>query len=57
MTSMALRLFLCIATVFLPFAAAASDKPKVVTTFTIIADMARNVAGDAADVELSLIHI
>ncbi len=51
MTSMALRLFLCIATVFLPFAAAASDKPKVVTTFTIIADMARNVAGDAADVE------
>ncbi|WP_284759611.1 metal ABC transporter substrate-binding protein [Agrobacterium sp. fls2-241-TYG-188a] len=48
---MALRLFLCIATVFLPFAAAASDKPKVVTTFTIIADMARNVAGDAADVE------
>ncbi|QRM53167.1 metal ABC transporter substrate-binding protein [Sinorhizobium sp. BG8] len=26
-------------------------KPKVVTTFTIIADMARNVAGDAADVE------
>ncbi len=51
MTSMALRLFLCIATVFLPFAAAASDKPKVVTTFTIIADMARNVAGDAANVE------
>ncbi|KQQ60971.1 iron ABC transporter substrate-binding protein [Rhizobium sp. Leaf311] len=51
MTSMALRLFLCIATVFLPFAAAASYKPKVVTTFTIIADMARNVAGDAADVE------
>ncbi len=51
MTSTALRLFLCIATVFLPFAAAASDKPKVVTTFTIIADMARNVAGDAADVE------
>ncbi|WP_244475379.1 metal ABC transporter substrate-binding protein [Rhizobium sp. Leaf311] len=48
---MALRLFLCIATVFLPFAAAASYKPKVVTTFTIIADMARNVAGDAADVE------
>lgn len=35
------------------FAAAsqAAEKPKVVTTFTIIADMARNVAGDAADVE------
>lgn len=29
---------------------AAADKPKVVTTFTVIADMARNVAGDAADV-------
>lgn len=28
-----------------------SDKFKVVTTFTIIADMARNVAGDAAIVE------
>lgn len=31
--------------------AAAQDKFKVVTTFTIIADMARNVAGDAATVE------
>ncbi|MET3927226.1 metal ABC transporter substrate-binding protein [Devosia sp. 2618] len=30
--------------------AMAQDKLKVVTTFTIIADMARNVAGDAADV-------
>ena len=30
--------------------AMADDKLKVVTTFTIIADMARNVAGDAADV-------
>ncbi len=29
----------------------ASTKKKVVTTFTIIADMAREVAGDAADVE------
>jgi manganese/iron transport system substrate-binding protein len=35
----------------LPFSAAAEEKPKVVTTFTIIADMAKNVAGDAADVE------
>ncbi|WP_372838211.1 metal ABC transporter substrate-binding protein [Phaeovulum sp.] len=31
-------------------AAAAQDKLKVVTTFTVIADMARNVAGDAAEV-------
>jgi manganese/iron transport system substrate-binding protein len=31
--------------------AAAQTKFKVVTTFTIIADMARNVAGDAATVE------
>jgi len=29
----------------------AADKLKVVTTFTVIADMARNVAGDAATVE------
>lgn len=29
----------------------AKDKFKVITTFTIIADMARNVAGDAAEVE------
>jgi len=35
----------------LPFSAVAAEKPKVITTFTIIADMARNVAGDAADVE------
>ncbi|MFN7103442.1 MAG: metal ABC transporter substrate-binding protein [Pseudorhizobium sp.] len=34
-----------------PAAAMAQEKPKVVTTFTIIADMARNVAGDAAEVE------
>lgn len=30
--------------------AQADDKLKVVTTFTVLADMARNVAGDAADV-------
>ena len=30
--------------------ATAQDRLKVVTTFTVIADMARNVAGDAADV-------
>lgn len=32
-------------------APAEAQRMKVVTTFTIIADMARNVAGDAADVE------
>ena len=32
-------------------AAAQADKLKVVTTFTVIADIARNVAGDAAIVE------
>ncbi|MEO0636628.1 MAG: metal ABC transporter substrate-binding protein [Pseudomonadota bacterium] len=31
-------------------ARAAEDRLKIATTFTIIADMARNVAGDAADV-------
>lgn len=31
--------------------AAAAEKMKVVTTFTVIADIARNVAGDAAGVE------
>ena len=36
-------------TSFLP--AAAAEKFKAVTTFTVIADMARNVAGDAAIVE------
>ena len=30
--------------------ALAEDRMKVVTTFTVIADMARNVAGDAAEV-------
>lgn len=30
---------------------AAAERLKVATTFTLIADMARNVAGDAADVE------
>ncbi|MCL6706483.1 metal ABC transporter substrate-binding protein [Pseudomonas sp. R2.Fl] len=34
-----------------PLPAEAADKPKVITTFTVIADMARNVAGEAADVE------
>lgn len=38
-----------LATVF-GTAALAEDKMKVVTTFTVLADMAANVAGDAADV-------
>jgi manganese/iron transport system substrate-binding protein len=33
-----------------PIGAQAQDRLKAVTTFTIIADMARNVAGEAADV-------
>lgn len=37
-------------TSLLPFSASAAEKLKVVTTFTVIADMAKNVAGDAADV-------
>jgi manganese/iron transport system substrate-binding protein len=39
------------ALIVLPLSAVAGEKPRVVTTFTIIADMARNVAGDAAIVE------
>jgi manganese/iron transport system substrate-binding protein len=31
-----------------PAASQAEEKMKVVTTFTVIADMARNVAGEAA---------
>jgi manganese/iron transport system substrate-binding protein len=31
--------------------ALAQERPKVVTTFTVLADMARNVAGEAAEVE------
>lgn len=34
----------------LPFTAAHAEKLKVVTTFTVLADMASNVAGDAAEV-------
>ena len=30
--------------------ASAQEKFRVITTFTVIADMAQNVAGDAADV-------
>ena len=40
----------CLFALLLP-AAAQAERLKVVTTFTIIADIARNVAGEAADVE------
>ena len=33
-----------------PWPALAQDRLKVVTTFTVIADMARNVAGEGVDV-------
>lgn len=42
---------LCLVFSMLGTSSHAAEKPKVVTTFTIIADMARNVAGDAAEVE------
>lgn len=44
----AVSLLLCAA--FKPATSMASEKLRVVTTFTILADMAKNVAGDAADV-------
>ncbi|WP_254799372.1 metal ABC transporter substrate-binding protein [Falsochrobactrum tianjinense] len=47
MTALTGSLLLCVAT----SGALAADKFKVVTTFTVIADIARNVAGDAATVE------
>jgi manganese/iron transport system substrate-binding protein len=43
-------LTLLIALVLVP-PALAQERPKVVTTFTVLADMARNVAGEAAEVE------
>lgn len=45
------RVFLTVAlAACVPFAAAADKKPVVATTFTIIADMAQNVAGEHAEV-------
>ena len=43
-------LFALLAVTLASLPAAAQERLKVVTTFTVIADMARNVAGDAADV-------
>ena len=45
-----LPLVLAVALGLAPLAAQAQDRLKVVTTFTVIADMARNVAGDGVDV-------
>ncbi|KQI72897.1 iron ABC transporter substrate-binding protein [Loktanella sp. 5RATIMAR09] len=42
---------MCCAAVFASAALAEDDRFKAVTTFTVIADMAQNVAGDAAIVE------
>ncbi|MEX0956910.1 MAG: metal ABC transporter substrate-binding protein [Rhizobiaceae bacterium] len=42
---------LALAVAFAATTANAAEKLKIVTTFTVIADIARNVAGDAADVE------
>jgi len=51
MASRFLRLSFAVAAITLTFAPAqAVEKLKVVTTFTVLADMARNVAGDAAEV-------
>ncbi|MDP3264529.1 MAG: metal ABC transporter substrate-binding protein [Tabrizicola sp.] len=44
------RLLLATIAALATLPAAAQDRLKVVTTFTVIADMAQNVAGDAADV-------
>jgi manganese/iron transport system substrate-binding protein len=43
-------LLLSAALTLLPLSALAEDRLKVVTTFTVIADMARSVAGDGVDV-------
>jgi manganese/iron transport system substrate-binding protein len=44
------RRALFVAAFLAPFPALAEDRLKVVTTFTVIADMARNVAGEGVDV-------
>ena len=44
-----MRILLAAALCLIP-AFAQAEKLKVATTFTVIADMAQNVAGDAADV-------
>jgi manganese/iron transport system substrate-binding protein len=51
MTRIVLALALLAAASPAPASAQTDGRMKVFTTFTVIADMARNVAGDAADVE------
>jgi manganese/iron transport system substrate-binding protein len=45
------RLLTLLIALVLALPALAQERPKVVTTFTVLADMARNVAGEAAEVE------
>ena len=45
-----MRILILIAALLMPLTAQAGEKFKVATTFTVIADMVRNVAGDAAEV-------
>ena len=46
-----LAILFALATCITPLKAQATERLKVITTFTVIADMAKNVAGDAADVD------
>jgi len=50
MPTMFLRMVLTVIIMLMPAGAMAQDKMKVVTTFTVLADMAAQVAGDAAEV-------
>ena len=45
-----MRILTFVLAILLPYGAVADDRFKVATTFTVIADMARNVAGEAAEV-------
>lgn len=46
-----IALFTAVVLALVPCSVQAGEKFKAVTTFTVIADMAKNVAGEAADVE------
>ena len=48
--SLTRRVLILASLLTLPLAAQAQERLKVVTTFTVIADMARNVAGDGVDI-------
>ena len=47
---MRIILLFCLGVFLCSFSANASERPKIVTTFTILADMARNVGGDMVEV-------